>query len=105
MSIPEPAFDDDGYPTDATLEIIKVWPYKDFFTLMAFVRLAWKYDNYFEQDGDFFYLATGGWSGNEDIIRALQENRVFWALCWEQSARGGKHIFKIPKPPPKKEGE
>ena len=41
-------------------------------------------------------LHTGGWSGNEEIIMALQEN-VFWLLYWEKSIRGGHYYFEIPK--------
>lgn len=100
MSIPEPAFDDEGYPTDATLEIIRVWPYQDFSSLFVFVQKAWRYQDYFiTLDSDFFQLSTGGWSGNEDIIRKLQENRMFWSLCWESSRRGGHHEFRLPRRP------
>lgn len=103
MSVPAPAFDEAGYPTEATLAIITVWPYRDFLTLMEFVRQAWKYEEYFVQDGDRFHLSTGGWSGNEDIIGALQQHRLFWAVCWESSHRGGITVFKVPNPPPPKE--
>lgn len=95
-----PEFDASGYPTEETLVLIKTWPHEDFLALMEFVQEAWRYPEYIERDGDFFYLATGGWSGNESLIGALQENFTFWAFCWEQSHRGGKFVFKIPKPPP-----
>ena len=38
---------------------------------------------------------TGGWSGNEDVIEALRQNRFFWSLYWEKSIRGGHYYFKI----------
>jgi len=40
-------------------------------------------------------LVTGGWSGNEDIIRAIQET-MFAKVCWQMSKRGGLYIYKIP---------
>lgn len=42
-------------------------------------------------------LHTGGWSGNEEIIQALRQNRLFYAFCWEMSRKGGHHYFKIKK--------
>jgi len=38
-------------------------------------------------------LHTGGWSGNEEIIRAMQDNRVWWGMFWESSRRGGHYEF------------
>jgi hypothetical protein len=42
-------------------------------------------------------LATGGWSGNEDIVCSLQDTNenMFWACFWEKSKRGGLYIFRI----------
>lgn len=34
-------------------------------------------------------ISTGGWSGNEDLVFALQDNRPAWAITWRQSRRGG----------------
>lgn len=40
-------------------------------------------------------FATGGWSGNEDIISALNEN-VWARMNWQMSAAGGLHIYEYP---------
>lgn len=49
----------------------------------------------FEYPVSYVRLATGGWSGNEDIIAALNEN--VWAnMSWVLSARGGLHIYVAP---------
>lgn len=40
-------------------------------------------------------LWTGGWSGNEAIIAALQANLLFFSLYWQESKRGGYYRFKI----------
>lgn len=37
--------------------------------------------------------STGGWSGNESIIGAMQKNRMVWNFLWEQSRRGGHYVF------------
>jgi hypothetical protein len=44
MTIAQPTFDTEGYPTDATLETISTWPFP-FDGLMAYVRTAWQYAN------------------------------------------------------------
>ena len=41
-------------------------------------------------------FATGGWSGNEEIIGAMRSNYGIWSLLWESSHRGGLHIFHKP---------
>lgn len=40
------------------------------------------------------HLATGGWSGNEEIIYVL-EKTLFWAIAWEESKRGGYYKFDM----------
>lgn len=99
-----PSFDGDGYPTDETLKVIREWDYNDFAGFVQYLSEAWRYPEYFrvevETDGDSALIinaSTGGWSGNEDIIGALRDNVMFWALCWEQSRRGGHYIFRVKK--------
>ena len=92
--------DENEYPTDAALERIGTWECKDHETateLLKFVRSLWMYPEYFQKFDEHRYsLVTGGWSGNESIIGALQTNPFFWALCWQKSERGGLHEFKLP---------
>lgn len=88
--------DDDGYPTAELLERVSKWPYKEGFTgLMELVEANWNWPTYFQQDGNKYVLATGGWSGNEDLIGALQENTMFWVTCWKSSSRGGRYEFEL----------
>lgn len=95
----EPTFDASGYPTDETEREITEWTYEQgYHSLMAYVCRAWKYPTAFSIEGDEYRLSTGGWSGNEQLIGALERNRVFWALCWKSSNRGGHHVFTVPAP-------
>lgn len=40
-------------------------------------------------------LATGGWSGNEDVIAALT-GTCFAVTFWEATHRGGLHVYRVP---------
>ena len=104
----EPEFDRDGYPTKDTLTVVRVWTPEDGYeNLLAYVQRAWSYPDYFVQSKTrrrqwprgpltrIYHVSTGGWSGNEDLIRALQENWMFWTMCWEQSRVGGHYIFRV----------
>ena len=103
----EPTFDDEGYPTDETLDAIRWWPVGDYTNLMLFCAKAWNPYGWFEQrEGKFsdqregatpWVCVTGGWSGNESIIAALTANLDFWITCWVCEARGGYYEFHIPK--------
>jgi len=46
------------------------------------------------QEVGFLRIATGGWSGCEDIVEALMGN-IFGRMRWESSHRGGLHVFKL----------
>ncbi len=98
----------DRYPEDAELKQIAEWDYHDFEGLLEFAGSLWKYPDRFEvfaadsQNDDLgtrYELSTGGWSGNESIVEALERNAMFWAVCWQQSRRGGYFVFKVPKKP------
>lgn len=92
---------DNEYPTDAALKRIRAWDWHDFRGLIAFVRSIWWPDSAFgwteESDGDAtkYTIATGGWSGNEDVIEALGKNLMFWSMCWQASYRGGRYEFIV----------
>jgi hypothetical protein len=90
-----------GYPTDEQLKIIEEWPIvnpqdiAEFHKIMEYIKPLWEFADcgYWVQDGDIYYLHTAGWSGNEDIIGALDKNIIFWMLYWYRSERGGHYIF------------
>lgn len=104
----EPTFDADGYPTEETLDAIRHWEWRDWRGLVEYVNRAWNHKG-FELGPvpeDFVYdwdrgktlarISTWGWSGNEDIIGALEESDI-WTLFWHSSMRGGHYEFVFPK--------
>lgn len=94
-----------GYPSEEDLARIHNWKIygpRDIRALLAFVQQRWEYSSYFdpiplgEQE---FQVHTGGWSGNEDLIAALEDNEIFWMVCWQATKRGGHYTFSIPSLP------
>ena len=103
---------DDGYPTDDALEIIKLWHWDDARGWFKFIESLWAYHDWGWKEKDEphewedhkqykdkivhrYYISTAGWSGNESIIRAMQKNDFMWHLNWVQSRRGGHYIFEL----------
>jgi len=94
------------YPTDDELDIIRNWDFnkKSIQSFLEYIHQLWHW-----ADGPGWHgydltgkkvlklgLSTGGWSGNESIIEALQDNFIFWTSYWENSHRGGHYYFRIP---------
>ena len=94
---------EDGYPEDEELEFIKNFDLasNDVMELVEYVRNIWNWSDWgFKTTGKNIIkleLHTGGWSGNELIIRALKENMLFWPLYWRVHKKGGHYYFKIKK--------
>jgi hypothetical protein len=82
-----------GYPHEADLLRIEKWDPMDFDGWMAFVRDLWTYPECWNLVNKVHRVATGGWSGNEDLIHAMVRNVVAWSLYWESSNRGGYYEF------------
>lgn len=85
--------DRDGYPTEESLTRLRVWPYTDAEGWLEYARTLWCYPDAATVDGKRYRFATGGWSGNEDVIGAMRDNHMLWMLCWESSHRGGLYYF------------
>lgn len=85
------------YPTDEELETLKSWEFKkdiDFIGFVVYLTNLWSYPDRWRFDDNTLELSTGGWSGNESIIAAMQET-IFWTICWEESRRGGHYKFNL----------
>jgi hypothetical protein len=98
--------DEDGYPTEAALEIISIWHWSEpkgwFDTIKSLWWMpdwGWKeqlaMDEITGKEEYCYYISTGGWSGNESIIAAMQKNEMMWHFNWVQSRRGGHYIFQL----------
>ena len=93
--------DENNYPDEKSLEEIKTWDLlshgvDDFLDLIE-DNTYWA-DRQTERSGKnviHYVYHTGGWSGNEDVIQAMRQNYLFWAISWEKSTRGGHYYFKI----------
>src|SRR3990172_6948334 len=94
------------YHTEKELKEIQNWNVKDAHNLIDRLRDMWEYKNYFieswgldhihkERPVLMLELHTGGWSGNEDVIEALQKNKIFWMMWWWKEERGGHYYFDV----------
>ena len=91
-----PTFDRDGYPTLSTLRTIEKWDWRKYgwLALVDYIEEAWHPCGFVKRGRKYLTLVTGGWSGNESIVRVL--NASFCAaVFWEASYRGGKHQYDI----------
>lgn len=102
IQYPENILDLDGYPTAEALDFISEFDVAKYgsIKLVKFIQKIWKFSEWgFRLNGKkakkVLYLSTGGWSGNEKIIRALQKNTAFWNKCWEKTKVGGHYKFII----------
>lgn len=100
---PDPILDEDGYPTETTLAAIRDWTGtpQQLVALLGEVFAAYGNIEITEITDDLrgavyqVALVTGGWSGCEDAVCALN-NSFFWVAYWHTSARGGLHTFTVP---------
>lgn len=93
-AMPDEAFEEfDGYHTEETLQVIRDWDRRDAEGLLAYLRERWQYDAW-DRDGNDLQISTMGWSGNEDLIRALQDSG-FWTVAWAATERGGHYTFDL----------
>ena len=99
---------DNEYPTKEELQKIQDWKYEDGYEKLAeYILNLWHFSDWaflrdwaIDEFGTKYRelrLATAGWSGNEDIVSALNRNQMFTMMCWQSSHRGGLHIYHIPK--------
>ena len=89
----------DGYPTKAILEYIDKYDiiHNSIMDLIKLIQSIWHWKDYCKIKGKniiYLELHTGGWSGNESIIRALRNN-LFWVAYWRKSRVGGHYYFRI----------
>ena len=102
----EDMLDEDGYPSEAALEIVRIWHWTDAKGWFEFIKSIWHLASWGWHEGEAideissekvwqYNISTAGWSGNESIIREMQKNAFMWHLNWVQSRRGGHYIFEL----------
>lgn len=101
----DPVLGDDGYPHDIEIMRIEQWPTAttdDLITLMEYVKARWSYPQYWEEadiEDRYPYreytVSTGGWSGNESLIHALEQNTMFRVIAPWSWRRGGHYVYRI----------
>lgn len=106
----EPTFDADGYPTDETLVRIRTWPFEKFSDLedlMDFAGRAWSYGAWEKERGYVeppftnpcvrYVFSTNGWSGNEFVVAAMEENGMLALVGPWSWRRGGHYEYRLPQ--------
>lgn len=99
---------DPDYPSRAEIKRIREWDAMDARGLLAFVESifpdygrfsdkGWRKDKVTGERHRLIEMATGGWSGCEEIMDALGRNRLFHLFYWAESHRGGLSRFHIPE--------
>ncbi len=99
----------DGYPTRKELKYIRDFDIlkEDPLILMKYIKERWCWHDFFtirKKSPRLFKdrkvwgikMITGGWSGNEDLIRALKGNKFFFLLYHKRWEAGGLWYFEIP---------
>jgi len=100
--------EDDPYPTDRELAIIRRWDTIKYRIpdLLEYIKSVWWMpdwgfklykgrDHLFRKACMKLELHTGGWSGNEEVIEALKRNFLFWSMHWRKHIAGGHFWFEI----------
>lgn len=93
-----PVIDIDGYPTEETVDFLSTWQnFKDAKEAMQFALDVLRKFPYatVKMENNYIYVATGGWGGCEDIIRAMKDNIWIHQLLIA-SVTGGGYYFACP---------
>lgn len=89
----------ESYPSESTLERIRKFnPFEESIEVLLNLIESewWAAESLWTYENNILEIHTGGWSENEDIIEALEDNQYyFWELFWWKSERGGHYWFEI----------
>jgi hypothetical protein len=88
--------DTEGYPTEEELKRVHEWMPDDPKGWLEYIRSIWHWPEWgIHVEGSTYSISTGGWSGNEEIIETMEENKLLWWRTWESTRRGGHYVFRI----------
>ena len=104
--------DEDGYPTEDELKRVEEWadhanPHA-WFSYIKSVGNYWPDESWGWHEKDHatgewpgdkpyhaYFISTGGWSGNESILEAMQNNFEMWHSTWYSHRVGGHYEFRV----------
>lgn len=104
----DPIRGDNGYPHEEETERIRLWKIvdnDDFHAVMSYVAARWKYPDYWEvhdrlntigQPEKEYVFSTGGWSGNESLVLAIEQNAILQMVGAQSWVRGGHYVYRFP---------
>lgn len=92
--------DQDGYPTEAALDRLRSWPVSDKAGCFTFLHAIWWAADWGWSERQLaryrvLHISTGGWSGNESALTALEGNAGMWQATYVRHRRGGHYLFKV----------
>ena len=82
-----------SYPSNADLEEIRTWEPNDIDGLIEHIRPQFEGFGTIRPCKGGYTLKTGGWSGNEEIIKAMLGNMLFCDIYYQSWERGGRYVF------------
>ena len=85
------------YPSDEVLDKIRNWSIHDPEGLLKYLQGKWYYPHFVtvSKDGNEWKFITGGWSGNEALLKAFRDNTFIWMRFWYSSTASGVHKFVL----------
>ena len=90
--------DQDGYPDEASLEAITKFDMIEQSAagkLWKLIKENWHWPDWgWTEDSNLTHISTGGWSGNESVITAMEQNFLFWSLQFVSRRTGGHYTFQ-----------
>lgn len=104
--IPDLIMDDEGYPTEEWLTFIEEYQPDEYLPIYDFLELlksSWNHSQWgFKLHRIYrgirkLELHTGGWSGNESIIKAIEKNifLTYISMKYKMWETGGHYYFEI----------
>lgn len=86
------------YSEEEDLKRIINWDERDPRGWFDFIKSIWWMPEWgWTENTRRIYISTAGWSGNENIIEAMQGAWILWTIHWYSTRAGGHYIFKLPK--------